>query len=54
MNTIIKTGLAKGVTSQNLMEQWDFLQLAVATYINSELPGVPTAAVRFFSFISIN
>ncbi|KAM0748584.1 DNA-directed RNA polymerase III subunit C1 [Meredithblackwellia eburnea MCA 4105] len=42
MNAVIKTGLAKGVTTQNLMEQWDFLQLAVATYINSELPGVPT------------
>ncbi|ORY91742.1 hypothetical protein BCR35DRAFT_299051 [Leucosporidium creatinivorum] len=43
MNAVIKTGLAKGVTTQNLMEQWDFLQLAVATYINSELPGIPTA-----------
>ena len=42
MNAIIKTGLIKGVTTQNLMEQWDFLQLAVATYINSELPGIPT------------
>ncbi|KAK4056507.1 DNA-directed RNA polymerase III subunit C1 (rpo31) [Microbotryomycetes sp. JL221] len=42
MNAVIKTGLAKGVTTQNLMEQWDFLQLAVATYINSELPGIPT------------
>ncbi|BGP31083.1 DNA-directed RNA polymerase III subunit C1 (rpo31) [Rhodotorula toruloides] len=43
MNAVIKTGLAKGVTTQNLMEQWDFLQLAVATYINSEMPGIPTA-----------
>ncbi|POY73995.1 putative DNA-directed RNA polymerase [Rhodotorula taiwanensis] len=42
MNAVIKTGLAKGVTSQALMEQWDFLQLAVATYINSELPGIPS------------
>jgi len=24
------------------MEQWDFLQLSVAMYINSELPGVPS------------
>ncbi|GAA5868140.1 hypothetical protein JCM8547_003356 [Rhodosporidiobolus lusitaniae] len=44
MNAVIKTGLAKGVTTQHLMEQWDFLQLAVATYINSELPGIPTVA----------
>ncbi|GAA6029739.1 hypothetical protein JCM8097_001026 [Rhodosporidiobolus ruineniae] len=42
MNAVIKTGLAKGVTTQNLMEQWEFLQLAVATYVNSELPGIPT------------
>ncbi|GAA6004779.1 hypothetical protein JCM11491_002226 [Sporobolomyces phaffii] len=42
MNAVIKTGLLKGVTTNNLMEQWEFLQLAVATYINSELPGVPT------------
>lgn len=65
MNAVIKTGLAKGVTTQVLMvslliefmelvshvlatlqEQWEFLQLAVATYINSELPGIPTAVVR--------
>ena len=60
MNAVIKTGLTKGVTSQNLMvsiietvmsvlidsqEQWDFLQLAVATYINSEMPGAATAVV---------
>ncbi|GAA5869946.1 hypothetical protein JCM1840_007679 [Sporobolomyces johnsonii] len=44
MNAVIKTGLAKGVTTQNLMEQWEFLQLAVATYINSEMPGIPTVA----------
>ncbi|SCV70568.1 BQ2448_3330 [Microbotryum intermedium] len=42
INAVIKTGLVKGVTTQNLMEQWEFLQLAVATYINSELPGIPT------------
>ncbi|KAI5480363.1 DNA-directed RNA polymerase III subunit RPC1 [Pseudohyphozyma bogoriensis] len=42
MNAVIKTGLAKGTTTTALMEQWDFLQLAVATYINSELPGVPS------------
>ncbi|KAM0788234.1 hypothetical protein ACM66B_001388 [Microbotryomycetes sp. NB124-2] len=46
MNAVIKTGLATGVTAQNLMEQWEFLQLAVATYINSELSGVPTAFGR--------
>ncbi|KAF4619295.1 hypothetical protein D9613_005590 [Agrocybe pediades] len=41
-NTIIKQGLAKGAPVQQFMEQWEFLQLAVAMYINSELPGVPS------------
>lgn len=42
-NAIIRAGLEKGVTVVNLMEQWEFLQLAAAMYINSELPGVPNA-----------
>ncbi|EGG07581.1 uncharacterized protein MELLADRAFT_47986 [Melampsora larici-populina 98AG31] len=41
-NTLIKTGLVKGVPTQNIMEQWEFLQLSVAMYINAELPGVPS------------
>ena len=43
-NNIIKSGLArgsKGTTTAQLVEQWDFLQLSVAMYINSEMPGVP-------------
>ncbi|KAI8072537.1 hypothetical protein BC940DRAFT_292818 [Gongronella butleri] len=40
-NAIIRAGLERGVTVTNLMEQWEFLQLAAALYINSELPGVP-------------
>lgn len=42
-NAIIRAGLERGVTVMNLMEQWEFLQLAAALYINSELPGVPNA-----------
>ncbi|TCD69172.1 hypothetical protein EIP91_008468 [Steccherinum ochraceum] len=41
-NALIKQGLAKGAPISQLMEQWDFLQLSVAMYINSELPGVPS------------
>ncbi|CAO3643339.1 unnamed protein product [Cunninghamella echinulata] len=41
-NAIIRAGLERGVTVTNLMEQWEFLQLAAAMYINSELPGVPS------------
>ncbi|QSL65865.1 hypothetical protein MERGE_000144 [Pneumocystis wakefieldiae] len=39
-NSLIKSALEKGTPIQNLMEQWDYLQLCVAMYINSELPGI--------------
>ncbi len=42
-NFIIRDALDKGATVQMLMEDWDFLQLQCAMYINSELPGVPLA-----------
>ncbi|KAK7467362.1 DNA-directed RNA polymerase III subunit C1 (rpo31) [Stygiomarasmius scandens] len=41
-NALIKQGLAKGVPTPQFMEQWEFLQLSVAMYVNSELPGVPS------------
>ncbi|KAH9928960.1 beta and beta-prime subunits of DNA dependent RNA-polymerase [Fomitopsis serialis] len=41
-NALIKQGLAKGSPTAQFMEQWEFLQLSVAMYINSELPGVPS------------
>lgn len=44
-NALIKMGLTKGVSTQNLMEQWEFLQVSVALYINSELPGMPKEPV---------
>ncbi|KAF8516014.1 hypothetical protein BU17DRAFT_76736 [Hysterangium stoloniferum] len=40
-NALIKQGLAKGVSTSQLMEQWEFLQVSVAMYINSETPGIP-------------
>ncbi|KAI0004922.1 hypothetical protein BJV74DRAFT_313763 [Russula compacta] len=43
-NALIKQGLAKGAPTAQFMEQWEFLQLSVAMYINSELPGVPSQA----------
>jgi DNA-directed RNA polymerase III subunit RPC1 len=30
-----------GVTSQKILEDWDFLQLQCALYINSQLSGIP-------------
>jgi DNA-directed RNA polymerase III subunit RPC1 len=44
-NALLKMGLSrggKGTTTSMLVEQWDFLQLSVALYINSEMPGAPT------------
>lgn len=40
-NALIKQGLAKGAPTPQFMDQWELLQLSVAMYINSELPGVP-------------
>lgn len=43
-NQVIRTGLnqtGKASATTQLMEQWDWLQLCVALYINSEMPGRP-------------
>ncbi|KAH8115769.1 beta and beta-prime subunits of DNA dependent RNA-polymerase [Phellopilus nigrolimitatus] len=40
-SALIKQGLVKGAPTQQFMEQWDFLQVGVAIYINSETPGIP-------------
>jgi DNA-directed RNA polymerase III subunit RPC1 len=37
---IIRAGLRNGLPLQMLMEQWDFLQLQIAMYINSDAPGL--------------
>ncbi|SCV06117.1 LANO_0H22474g1_1 [Lachancea nothofagi CBS 11611] len=49
-SSLIKAGLEKGISINNMMEQWDYLQLAVAMYINSDsvnpamMPGGNTGA----------
>lgn len=35
-SSMIKAGITKGISINNLMEQWDYLQLSVAMYINSD------------------
>ncbi|KAF2198820.1 beta and beta-prime subunits of DNA dependent RNA-polymerase [Delitschia confertaspora ATCC 74209] len=40
ISNIIRAGLARGQPLQNIMEQWDFLQLQIAMYINSDVPGL--------------
>ncbi|KAK5661630.1 hypothetical protein OQA88_9730 [Cercophora sp. LCS_1] len=37
---ILRLSLSKGVNLQNIMEQWEFLQLQVGLYVNSEVPGL--------------
>ena len=43
VNNVLQQGLDKGLAIVNLMENWDFLQVQCAMYINSELPGLPQA-----------
>ncbi len=40
ISSIIRAGLNRGFPLQILMEQWDFLQLQIAMYINSDAPGL--------------
>ena len=40
INTLIKQGLKKGLPVQTILEQWDFLQVQIAMYINSDVPGL--------------
>ena len=41
MNNSLRQGIEKGRGLGDIMEQWDFLQIQCAMYINSELPGLP-------------
>ncbi|CCH58170.1 hypothetical protein TBLA_0A03720 [Henningerozyma blattae CBS 6284] len=47
-SSLIKAGLEKGISINNMMEHWDYLQLSVAMYINSDsvnpllMPGAST------------
>lgn len=43
VNNVLRQGIEKGLAINNLMENWDFLQLQCALYINSETTGVPLA-----------
>lgn len=40
VSSIIRAGLDRGFPLQILMEQWDFMQLQIAMYINSDAPGI--------------
>ena len=40
VNNILRQGLERGLPISNIAENWDFLQVQCAVYINSDLPGV--------------
>ncbi|KAI9813204.1 MAG: hypothetical protein M1832_006376 [Thelocarpon impressellum] len=43
ISSLIRGGLLKGQPIQTIMEQWEFLQLQIAMYINSDAPGLQQA-----------
>ena len=40
VNSLIREGLQSGQPVQTIMEQWDFLQIQIAIYVNSDVPGL--------------
>ncbi|EDO16069.1 hypothetical protein Kpol_1016p9 [Vanderwaltozyma polyspora DSM 70294] len=51
-SSLIKAGLEKGISINNMMEHWDYLQLSVAMYINSDsvnpsmMPGASSGGAK--------
>ena len=44
-SSLIRGGLEKGQPVQTIMEQWEHLQLQLAMYINSDVPGLQQAGL---------
>jgi len=40
VNVALELALTKGPHTRTIMEEWDFLQVQVAQYINGEMPGM--------------
>ncbi|KAG9237533.1 hypothetical protein BJ875DRAFT_493186 [Amylocarpus encephaloides] len=40
ISSLIRASLNKGQALQTIMEQWDYLQLQIAMYVNSDVPGL--------------
>jgi DNA-directed RNA polymerase III subunit RPC1 len=40
ISSLIKSALHKGQPVQTIVEQWDYLQLLIAMYVNSDVPGL--------------
>ncbi|EMR61390.1 putative dna-directed rna polymerase iii subunit rpc1 protein [Eutypa lata UCREL1] len=42
---LIRAALQKGTTLSTIMEQWEYLQLQIAVYVNSDVPGLQASGV---------
>jgi DNA-directed RNA polymerase III subunit RPC1 len=40
ISSLIRSALQKGQPVQTIMEQWEYLQLQIAMYVNSDVPGL--------------
>ncbi|KAI1345078.1 DNA-directed RNA polymerase III subunit RPC1 [Xylariaceae sp. FL0016] len=40
---LIRAALQKGTALQTIMEQWEYLQLQIAVYVNSDVPGLQSS-----------
>ncbi|KAI2624900.1 beta and beta-prime subunits of DNA dependent RNA-polymerase [Hypoxylon sp. NC1633] len=43
---LIRSALEKGTALQTIMEQWEFLQLQIANYVNSDVPGLQMSGTK--------
>lgn len=43
MNNTLQTALERGASMKIIMEQWDYLQMQAAQFINGELSGLPSS-----------
>lgn len=43
---LIRAALEKGTALQTIMEQWEYLQLQIAVYVNSDVPGLQNTGMK--------
>ncbi|KAI1759633.1 beta and beta-prime subunits of DNA dependent RNA-polymerase [Hypoxylon sp. FL1150] len=43
---LIRAALEKGTALQTIMEQWEYLQLQIAVYVNSDVPGLKNSDIK--------
>ncbi|KAI0849327.1 beta and beta-prime subunits of DNA dependent RNA-polymerase [Daldinia vernicosa] len=43
---LIRAALEKGTALQTIMEQWEYMQLQIAVYVNSDVPGLQSSGMK--------